>query len=262
MKEKIIDFLKRYYTYILIGVIIILIIIIGFLYADKSTLQYKEIDQEENINKEVTKEEIKEVKKYRVDIKGKVKNPGVYEIEEGKRVVDVINVSGGLLKNADTSYINLSKKIKDEMVIIIYSQDEIKKLKEKEEKKEEKEEKEEKVIIRYETIEKECICPNNTNDACIDKEQLVTQETSKNEEQNNEKIVTNEVENKNQKDTLISINNATKEELMSISGIGESKADSIIEYRKENEFKSIEDIKNISGIGDSLFEKIKNYITV
>ena len=48
---------------------------------------------------------------------------------------------------------------------------------------------------------------------------------------------------------------------MSIKGLGEKKALSIIEYRSNNSFNSIEDIKNVSGIGDALFEKIKEYIT-
>ena len=50
---------------------------------------------------------------------------------------------------------------------------------------------------------------------------------------------------------------------MTLSGIGESKANAIISYRQENgEFKSIEDIKNVSGIGDAVYEKIKNNITL
>ena len=53
------------------------------------------------------------------------------------------------------------------------------------------------------------------------------------------------------------------EELQKIEGIGESKAKAIIKYREENGFfKVIDDIKNVSGIGESLFEKIKIYITV
>lgn len=82
-----------------------------------------------------------------------------------------------------------------------------------------------------------CECPEITNDACIE---------------------TTEKENK-----LININEATKEELMTISGIGQSKAESIIKYREENgNFNTIEDLKKVSGIGDSLFEQIKIYITV
>ena len=49
---------------------------------------------------------------------------------------------------------------------------------------------------------------------------------------------------------------------MSISGIGESKALAIIEYRNNTKFNSIEDIKNVSGIGDSLYNTIKDSITV
>ena len=48
---------------------------------------------------------------------------------------------------------------------------------------------------------------------------------------------------------------------MTLSGIGESKAENIIEYRKQNKFNDISDIKNVKGIGDSIFEKIKNNIT-
>lgn len=59
----------------------------------------------------------------------------------------------------------------------------------------------------------------------------------------------------------VNINTATKEELMSIKGIGEAKADAIIEYRKINKFNSIEDIKNVKGIGDSTFDKIKGELS-
>ena len=61
---------------------------------------------------------------------------------------------------------------------------------------------------------------------------------------------------------LVNINTATLEELLSLTGIGESKAKAIIEYRKENKFKSIEDIMKVSGIGQSVFDKIKEDITV
>jgi DNA uptake protein ComE-like DNA-binding protein len=89
------------------------------------------------------------------DIKGEVVKPGVYSIECDKRINDAILLSGGLTKNSDTSVLNLSKKIEDGMVIIVYSKKE--------------------VLNYLETLEKEekknslCNSSNIVNDAC-DKE--------------------------------------------------------------------------------------------
>ena len=68
--------------------------------------------------------------------------------------------------------------------------------------------------------------------------------------------------NNNNYNSKININTASKEELMTLKGVGEAIANRIIAYRQNNHFKSIEDIKNVSGIGDTMYEKIKNYITV
>ncbi len=62
---------------------------------------------------------------------------------------------------------------------------------------------------------------------------------------------------------LVNINTATKEELMTLSGIGESKAQAIIDYRTQNgAFRRTEDIMNISGIKEGAYSKIKDSITV
>lgn len=61
----------------------------------------------------------------------------------------------------------------------------------------------------------------------------------------------------------VNINTAVKEELMTLTGIGEVKADSIIRYRQEQgSFKKPEDLKNVEGIKDGLYEKVKDQITV
>lgn len=91
--------------------------------------------------------------------------------------------------------------------------------------------------------------------------------------QNHELIV---IHNINDKDTapvlneiviesngLININLADINELQKITGIGQVKAESIIEYREKNGgFKSIDEVKNVDGIGEKTFEKIKEKITL
>lgn len=62
---------------------------------------------------------------------------------------------------------------------------------------------------------------------------------------------------------LVNINTASVRELTQLSGIGESRAQAIIDYREEKgAFQNIEQIKKVSGIKDGLYEKIKDYITV
>lgn len=61
----------------------------------------------------------------------------------------------------------------------------------------------------------------------------------------------------------VNINTATQEQLETLTGIGPSTANKIIEHRKKNgNFKKIEDIKNVSGIGESKYNKIKEQIIV
>lgn len=207
---------------------LILVIIIS-LSSNKSTNK-KEKEIVLTKKKDVKKEDnFKE--EYKVDIKGEVNNPGIYTLDKSSRVVDVIEKAGGLSENANTTVINLSKKITDEMVIIIYSNYEVENFK------------------RTKELEKSLInsCINSyeslKNDACID-----DSDTEGDDDSNNSKV---------------SLNNSSKEELMTLTGIGEKKALDIIEYReKNNGFKNIEDIKNIKGIGDSIFDKIKDRLTL
>lgn len=70
------------------------------------------------------------------------------------------------------------------------------------------------------------------------------------------------IEESIEKEEKVNINKADKEELMTLDGIGEKTAEKIIQYREENRFKNIEDIKNVSGIGDKKYERIKNDITI
>lgn len=60
----------------------------------------------------------------------------------------------------------------------------------------------------------------------------------------------------------INLNLATKEELLKLDGIGEKTADSILQYRQNKRFDSIEEIKEVKGIGENKFEKIKEKICI
>lgn len=80
-----------------------------------------------------------------------------------------------------------------------------------------------------------------------------------------ESFIEQEIESKNNENKYeekININDADVSLLSTLPGIGESTANKIVEYRKNGDFESIEDIKRVSGIGDGKFEKIKDKITV
>ena len=172
-----------------------------------------------------------EEEKITIEVKGSVKSPGVYTLNNNSIVNDAILASGGFLDNAYTDNINLSKKLENEMVVYVYNKKE---------------------------YEKDNSKIKNTNSYQIDS--AINDKIS---------IITSDVTSSIQDDTssstnkLININLASLNELMELPGIGESKANKIITYRETNGyFSKIEDIKNVSGIGDATFEELKALITV
>ena len=220
---------------ILVCLGLVLLLVIGFVFIYKNFTA--DDNEDENIvlnTKNDTKKDEEEEEEiyYQVDIKGEVINPGIYTVKEGSRVIDVIRLAGYLTEVADTSVLNLSKKVKDEMVIIVYSYDEVVNFTATKEKEE---------------IEQEaCLSQNGIqNDACIKDS---TDDTS-----SSSVVISGKV----------SLNTATLDELMTLPGIGESKAQAIIEYREEvGAFQNIEELKEVSGIGDAIFDQIKENITI
>ena len=216
-----------------LGLVLLLVIGSFFIYKNYTADDKEEKNIVLNTKKDTKKDEEEEEEVYyQVDIKGEVINPGIYTVKEGSRVIDVIRLAGDLTEVADTSVLNLSKKVKDEMVIIVYSYDEVVNFTATKEKEE---------------IEQEaCLSQNGIqNDACIKDS---TDDTS-----SSSVVISGKV----------SLNTATLDELMTLPGIGESKAQAIIEYREEvGAFQNIEELKEVNGIGDAIFDDIKESITI
>jgi len=208
------DYLKNKRVLIISGIVVVVSIVLVLVFFSRDNSNTIELTEEIGVKE--NKEEA--ISNFYVDVKGAVKDPGVYLVSDGERVIDAIIKAGGLTKNANTSNINLSKRLESEMVIVVYTNSEIKK------------------------GSKKLECDTKCNCEVIE--------------------INNCIESK-ENSAKININTATIDELMTLSGVGESKAKAIIVYREENgNFKTIEDLKNVSGIGDALFESIKDGITV
>lgn len=191
--NKVKDIILTYKTNILIGILILLSI---------ASIIFQNINDKNKI--EINGNEIQTNKfedEIAVYITGEVKQPGVYYIESGLRLNDLIEVCGGLTDKADLSDINLAEKLNDSDKIDIPS-----------------------IIAEKDEM-------NSISD----------------------------IDNNND---LININTASKEELKTLNGIGDTLANNIIEYRNNCKFDTIEDILNVNGIGESKYDGIKEYICV
>lgn len=134
-----------------------------------------------------------------VHVCGAVVCPGVYELNEGSRVIDAVDMAGGFAGDAAQDTVNLAAFLTDATRLYI---------------------------------------PREGEETCF-------------------------AEDTEAADGRVDINHAGRDELMSIPGIGGSRADAIIEYReKHGGFKDVEDIRNVSGIKDGVFQKIRDHIRV
>lgn len=236
--------IKKYLNTFLISFVILLIIIQYGLFA---YFYYVKGFKSDNINQvqEVVEtfkndsNEKEELLEFYVEIKGAVNSPGVFKVTSNNIINDVINMAGGLKNNAYTKNINLSKNVSKEMVVYVYTNYEYS-------------------LLNTEEKPYECNCPKQDISVCTDKgASIITSDEDKHEEHFNSD---SKSETKNNK---VNINTSTKEVLTSLSGIGDAKAQKIIDYRNENGlFKSIEDLKNVTGISEKLFEQIKEFITI
>lgn len=189
---------------IICGLIVIIIVctVVYFYQNKEEDYSYLEISNDIEVN--ITEEPKAQIV---VHITGQVVNNGIVKVEEGARIIDVIEAAGGATDEADLSKINLAYLLEDGMKIYVPS--------------------------------------------IHDEEDLGSITSSSGVSESSKEVL------------KVNINTATSEELQKLPGIGESIANRIITYRKENgKFKDIEDLKNVSGIGDAKFNNIKSYIFV
>ena len=166
-----------------------------------------------------------EAKTLVVHICGAVSAPGVYELPAGSRIIDAVEAGGGFLPEADEACCNLAEEIVDGCQIYIMTKTES--------------------CADGQTEKKAGIQTSPDSDM---------QTTDRNVRSNSATALEN---------GLVNLNTADVAALMTLPGIGESRAKAIISYREQHgAFTKIEDIMKISGIKQAAFSKIKDKITV
>ena len=190
-----------------------------------------------------------------VYVRGAVNRPGVYQLEEDARIFRAIEAAGGFRADADTEWLNQAQPLFDGAMLTVPTREET-------------------AILRQ-------AGQTDGSGVLISGSSGLTdsQGTAAGIHQGNTGSVafrqapekngtsswpsTGSTANGSGGETRVNLNTAQREELMTLPGIGESKADSIIRYREEHgAFTSPEEIMNISGIKSAVYSKIRDRITV
>ncbi|NBH34850.1 hypothetical protein D3Z58_15090 [Clostridiaceae bacterium] len=168
-----------------------------------------------------------------VHVCGEVRNPGVYELLEGQRVFHAIAMAGGFADQAAQDYLNQAELVWDGMKLLVPSKEQV------------SNPEWENLFWDRQNPDSMGVGPNGNHMG----DSLGRTKTSQ------DHMVSSSGK--------VNLNTATKEELMTLRGIGEARAEDIIRYRQERGgFERIEDIMEISGIKDAAFQKIKDDIIV
>ncbi len=163
-----------------------------------------------------------------VSLVGAVGRPGVYTLDAGTRIQDLVGSAGGLLRSADTSDVNLAAKLIDATTLIIPR----------------------KVVHDDAGIELESESPGLQNIP----EYTISGWRSGPSEDAIAVLGTS--------GPLMDLNRATQAELESLPGIGPKLAEEIIRYRTNSRFAAVSDIMNVSGIGQKRYEAIMGLVSV
>ena len=226
--------------------------------ADTSSLYLSEIVKD---GSSVIVPKLNEAVDITVQIMGAIMRPGYYQLPEGSTLEALIAKAGGLTAKADKTMINYHLILTDGNVITVQEMIVIEKI--------------------YVSIKGEVINPGvyyvEETISVID---LITLAGGLTEYANAQainynqtlilgsvvlvpKIFVDDYEPITETNGLININTASLDELQTLKGIGEILGQRIIDYRNEyGYFQSIEDIQLVSGIKSSIYEQIKDFITV
>lgn len=162
---------------------------------------------------------------------GAVVNPGVYKLSGDIRMIDAIDAAGGMKEDAGSQYLNLASRVSDGVKIYVPTQTEVEE------------------AFASGDDEVYSVVTLSPDGVFVTSDDALTSDASQTGDSSS--------------GGLVNLNTATRESLMTLPGIGESKADKIIEYRKTNGgFSTTEDLMLISGIKEGLYNKVKDSICV
>lgn len=171
----------------------------------------------------------------KVFVCGAVSQEGVYELESASRVIDAVQAAGGFSGNADSRYVNQAAPLTDGMKLCIPTKAETAKMRAGKES--------------AAPAEDQTMIPARQESGIADLQTAGTDETHP--------------QPFAEGSGKVNLNTASRQELCTLPGIGETKADAILAYRSAHgPFSRIEEIKKIPGIKDKLFLKIKSKISV
>lgn len=181
--------------------------------------------------KEIEKENDKEIEKdteeLYVHVCGQVVSPGVYQLPVGSRLYEAIEAAGGLSENAAGEVLNQAAQMQDGQQVYVPSREEAAQGQ------------------SGQNVSNMGAAGQNVSDQGSAAGQAIPGAGTAAD------------------DGRININTASREQLMTLSGIGEAKAESIIAYREEHGgFRRIEELMEVDGIKEGVFNKVKDRVKV
>ncbi len=175
---------------------------------------------------------------------GAVMNPGVYPIHEGMRVFEALELAGGFSQDADREWLNQAELLQDGERLYVYTQEETQAITES---------------LRSDgQADSSILWAENAGSAGSIGEGSIAEDTETPGD------ISSDGAGGSQSDgQKVNLNTADRDQLKTLPGIGDAKADAIVQYREAHgAFGSIEEIQNISGIKSGVFSKIRDLITV